>query len=129
MAIELDRKEVGDITVLGISGKLTLGEGVRSLKSAIAEELANNRKKIILDLGSVKHIDSTGIECLVSELANVSQKNGKLKLANLTKKVKDLLVITKLYTPFDVHPDADSGVKSFHEVCQTPDAPCPPGMA
>ena len=95
------------------SGRITLGEGSVVLRDVVKDLLAKGQKKILLNLGDVNYIDSSGIGELVSAYTTVKNQGGELKLLNLTKKVHDLLQITKLYTVFDVKDDETAGVKAF----------------
>ncbi len=95
------------------SGRITLGEGSVILRDAVRDLLAKGQKKILLNLGEVTYIDSSGIGELVSAFTTVRNQSGELKLLNLTKKVHDLLQITKLYTVFDVKDDETSAIKAF----------------
>jgi anti-sigma B factor antagonist len=97
---------VGDVSVVDVAGRITLGEGSSAL-------VGKGDKKILLNLGEVSYIDSSGIGELVSGFTTVTNSGGQLKLLNLNKRVKDLLQITKLYTVFDVHEDEASAVRSF----------------
>jgi anti-sigma B factor antagonist len=109
----LNTRQVGDVTVIDVSGRITLGEGSSTLRDALRELVAKGNKKILLNLGEVSYIDSSGIGELVSGFTTVSNQGGTLKLLSLTKRVKDLLQITKLYTVFDVHEDEAHAVRSF----------------
>jgi anti-sigma B factor antagonist len=104
---------VGDVSVIDVSGRITLGEGSSTLRDALRELVTKGQKKILLNLGDVSYIDSSGIGELVSGFTTVTNSGGQLKLLNLTKRVKDLLQITKLYTVFDVHESELSAVRSF----------------
>jgi len=104
---------VGEITVVDLSGRITLGEGSTMLRDNVRDLLGRGQKKILLNLGDVTYIDSSGIGELVSSFTSVSNQGGRLKLLNLQKKVHDLLQITKLYTVFEVHDDEAAAVKSF----------------
>jgi anti-sigma B factor antagonist len=95
------------------SGRITLGEGSVQLRDAVRDLLGKGSKQILLNLGDVTYIDSSGIGELVSAFTTVRNQGGDLKLLNLTKKVHDLLQITKLYTVFDVKDDEASAVASF----------------
>lgn len=113
MSIKMTTRQVGDVTVVDVSGRITLGEGSSSLRQTIRELLANGRRKILLNLGDVSYIDSSGIGELVSGYTSVTNQGGQLKLVNLTKRVKDLLQITKLYTVFDIYDDEVHAIQSF----------------
>ena len=106
-------RQVDGITILDCSGRITLGEGSVILRDAVRELLSKGNKKILLNLGDVSYIDSSGIGELVSAYTTVRNHGGELKLLNLQKKVHDLLQITKLYTVFDVREDEATAIKSF----------------
>jgi anti-sigma B factor antagonist len=106
-------RQVDSINVVDLSGRITLGEGCSQLRELIRDLLAKGHKKILLNLGEVTYIDSSGIGELVSGFTAVSNQGGQLKLLNLTKKVQDLLQITKLLTVFDVHDDETKAIASF----------------
>jgi len=99
---------------LDLSGRITLGEGSALLRSTIRELLEEKRFKILVNLADINYIDSSGIGELVSAYTTVKNRGGELKLLHLTKKVHDLLQITKLYTVFDVHSDETGALRSFH---------------
>ena len=111
--LNISERQAGDVTILDMSGKITIGEGSIALRSAIRRLLEESKKKILLNLGDVNYIDSSGIGELVRAFTTVRKGGGDLKLLNLTKKVHDLLQITKLYTVFDVKDDEAAAVKSF----------------
>jgi anti-sigma B factor antagonist len=113
MSMTLKTREVGGVTVVDLSGKITLGEGGMTLREEVRKLLAEGKKKIVLNLGEVNYIDSSGLGELVSAYTAVKNAGGELKLLNLTSKVRDLLVITKLVTVFDVKDDEASAVSSF----------------
>jgi anti-sigma B factor antagonist len=109
----LTNRQVGDVTVVDAAGRITLGEGSSALRDVLRDMVAKGQKKILLNLSEVSYIDSSGIGELVSGFTTVTNQGGSLKLLGLTKRVKDLLQITKLYTVFDVHDDEASAVRSF----------------
>ena len=113
MSVKLNTRQVGDVSVVDVAGRITLGEGSSALRDTLREMVNKNQKKILLNLGEVSYIDSSGIGELVSAFTTVTNNGGQLKLLNLTKRVKDLLQITKLYTVFDVHETEPSAVRSF----------------
>ena len=113
MSAKLTTRQVGDVTVLDVSGRITLGEGSSSLRDALHSAVEAGNKKILLNLGDVSYIDSSGIGELVSAFTSVRNQGGELKLLNLTKKVHDLLQITKLYTVFDVKDDEAAAIAAF----------------
>jgi anti-sigma B factor antagonist len=99
--------------VVDVAGRITLGEGSSALRDSVREMVGKGQKKILLNLGEVSYIDSSGIGELVSAFTTVTNGGGQLKLLNLTKRVKDLLQITKLYTVFDVHDSEVTAIRSF----------------
>ncbi len=113
MSMHLATREVGGVTIVDLSGKITLGEGGMTLREEVRKLLAEGKKKIVLNLAEVNYIDSSGLGELVSAYTAVKNGGGELKLLNLTSKVRDLLVITKLVTVFDVKDDEASAVSSF----------------
>ena len=113
MSAKLSPRQVGDVTVIDVAGRITLGEGSSNLREGIREMVAKGNKKILLNLGDVTYIDSSGIGELVSGFTSVANAGGQLKLINLTKRVKDLLQITKLYTVFEVFDDEAAAIRSF----------------
>jgi anti-sigma B factor antagonist len=111
--MKISTRQVDGITIVDCSGRITLGEGSVTLRDTVSQLLTKNQKKILLNLGDVNYIDSSGIGELVSAYTTVRKQGGDLKLLNLTKKVHDLLQITKLYTVFDVKDDEAVAVKAF----------------
>jgi anti-sigma B factor antagonist len=108
-------RQIDGVTIVDLSGRITLGEGSVVLRDTVRELLGKGNKKILLNLGDVNYIDSSGIGELVSAFTTVRNQGGDLKLLNLTKKVHDLLQITKLYTVFDVKDDEANAVKAFNK--------------
>jgi anti-sigma B factor antagonist len=113
VSMKTNTRQVDGVTIMDCSGRITLGEGSVILRDAVRDLLAKNQKKILLNLGEVTYIDSSGIGELVSAFTTVRNQGGELKLLNLTKKVHDLLQITKLYTVFDVKEEEASAIKAF----------------
>ena len=113
MSVKLTTRQIGDVSVVDVAGRITLGEGSSALRDTLREMVGKGQKKILLNLGEVSYIDSSGIGELVSAFTTVTNGGGQLKLLNLTKRVKDLLQITKLYTVFDVHEDEAGAVRAF----------------
>ena len=109
-------RQAGDIAVVDFSGKITLGEGSATLRRMIRELVENGQRKILLNLYDVDYIDSAGIGELVATYTHVRNANGELKILNLTKRVHDILQITRLVTVFDVQSDEASALRSFHSV-------------
>jgi anti-sigma B factor antagonist len=113
VSLKTSTRQVNGVTILDCSGRITLGEGSVTLRDSVRDLLAKGDKKILLNLADVSYIDSSGIGEMVSAFTTVRNQGGELKLLNLTKKVHDLLQITKLYTVFDVKDDEAAAVKSF----------------
>ena len=113
MSIDVSTHQSGGIAVVGLRGRITLGEGTEALRDTVRDLLSKGQNRILLNLGEVNYIDSSGIGELVSAFTAAKKQGGEVKLLNLTKKVHDLLQITKLYTVFDVKDDEASAVASF----------------
>jgi anti-sigma B factor antagonist len=113
MSVKLSVRQVGDVSVVDVAGRITLGEGSSMLRDTVREMVGKGQKKLLLNLGEVSYIDSSGIGELVSGFTTVTNGGGQLRLVNLQKRVKDLLQITKLYTVFEVHEDEAAAVRSF----------------
>ena len=113
MSMKISTRQVDGVTIVDCSGRITLGEGSITLRDTVSQLITKGQKKILLNLGEVNYIDSSGIGELVSAFTTVRKQGGELKLLNLTKKVHDLLQITKLYTVFDVKDDEAAAVKSY----------------
>jgi len=113
LALQGTNREVGDVVVIDFSGKITLGEGSAVLRKLVRELVERGHRKILLNLADVDYIDSSGIGELVSAYTAVRGVNGEMKLLQLTKRVHDILQITRLFTVFDVQSDEDIAVQSF----------------
>jgi anti-sigma B factor antagonist len=113
MSVNFKIRQVGDVTVMDMSGRIVLGEGSSALREALRDLATHGDKKILLNLGEVSYIDSSGVGELVAGFTSVTNRGGQLKLLNLTKRIQDLLQITKLYTVFDVHDNEAHALKSF----------------
>ncbi len=113
MTMKTSTRQVNGVTIVDCSGRITLGEGSVILRDTVRDLLAKGNKKILLNLADVTYIDSSGIGEMVSAFTTVRNQGSELKLLNLTKKVHDLLQITKLYTVFDVKDDEAAAVKAF----------------
>jgi anti-sigma B factor antagonist len=111
--LNISERQVGDITVLDMDGKITIGEGSITLRTAIRRLLEEGKKKILLNLAKVGYIDSSGIGELVSSYTAINNGGGQLKLLNLTQKLQDLLTITKLLTVFDVYESEGEALAGF----------------
>ncbi|HEY3770481.1 MAG TPA: STAS domain-containing protein [Candidatus Angelobacter sp.] len=113
MSMKVSNRQVDGVTIVDMSGRITLGEGSVVLRDSIRDLISKEQKKILLNLGDVTYIDSSGIGELVSAFTAVRREGGELKLLKLTKKVHDLLQITKLYTVFDIKDDEAAAIQSF----------------
>jgi len=111
--MKIETRTIGDIRVLDCSGKITLGEGTMTVRNTVRDILKSDGKKIILNLGDVNYIDSSGIGELVSTYTTVTNSGGQLILLNLTKKIHELLAITKLLTVFQVFENEQAALASF----------------
>jgi anti-sigma B factor antagonist len=113
MALQGTCRDVGDIAVVDFSGRITLGEGSAMLRKMVRELVGVGKRKILLNLADVDYIDSSGIGELVGAYTSVRSAQGELKLVYLTKRVHDIIQITRLFTVFDVQPDEAAAVRSF----------------
>jgi anti-sigma B factor antagonist len=113
MSLKINTREVAQVTILDIEGRIILGDEIGSLRTAVHKLIAEGKKKIILNLAGVEYIDSSGVGELVGCYTTVRSAGGELKLLNLTQKVNDILYVTKLYTVFDIKDDEFTAVKSF----------------
>ena len=113
MSVKLTTRQVGDVTVVDAAGRITLGDGATTFRDTVRDLSAAGHKKMLLNLAEVSYIDSSGIGEMVSAFTTVTNQGGQMKLLNLTKRVKDLLQITKLYTVFDVYDDEPEAVRKF----------------
>jgi anti-sigma B factor antagonist len=113
VSVKLTTRQVGDVTVIDAAGRITLGEGSSAFRDTLRDLMGKDQKKLLLNLADVTYIDSSGIGELVSGFTTVTNQGGRLKLLRLTKRVKDLLQITKLYTVFEVYDDEAEAVRSF----------------
>jgi anti-sigma B factor antagonist len=113
MSLTIIPREVSHVTILDITGRIVLGQEIGDLRDAIRGLISEGKKKLILNLAGVDYIDSSGVGELVGCFTTVRNSGGELKLLNLTKKVQDVLNVTKLYTVFDIKDDEFTAVKSF----------------
>ena len=119
MALRATYREAAGVTVVDIGGRITLGEGSALLRKTIRELLEEQRTLILLNLADVDYIDSSGIGELVAAFTTLTNQGGQLKLLNLTKRVQDLLQITKLYTVFEVYDNEAHAIRSFSSLAAT----------
>jgi anti-sigma B factor antagonist len=111
--MQIDERTIGDVLVLDVKGRITLGEGDELLKDKVNSLLNQGYKKIVLNLAEVPYIDSAGLGEIVRTYTTVSRQGGNLKLLNLTKRITDLLAITKLLTVFETFDSENDAVQSF----------------
>ena len=111
--MQITERPVGEVMILDLKGKITLGEGDELLKDKVNSIVSQGRRKIVLNLAEVPYLDSAGLGEVVRAYTTVSRQGGSLKLLNLTKRITDLLSITKLLTVFDTFDSEDEAVRSF----------------
>jgi anti-sigma B factor antagonist len=111
--LELKERQAGDVTILDLNGPVRMGEGSVALRDTTRRLSDQGKKKILLNLGGVKYMDSSGIGELIANYTTISRTGGQVKLLNLTDKIQDLLVITKLLTVFDVYDNEAEALNSF----------------
>ena len=111
--MKIVERQVGEVTILDLHGKIMIGEGDDALREAVTRLADGGKTKLLLNLADVPYVDSAGLGEIVRCYTTVSRKGGKLKLLNLTKKIQDLLAITKLLTVFETYESEDEAVKSF----------------
>jgi anti-sigma B factor antagonist len=111
--MQIEERAVGDVVVLDLKGKITLGEGDELLKDKVNSLVNQGHKKIVLNLADVPYIDSAGLGEVVRTYTTVSRQGGSLKLLNLTKRITDLLSITKLLTVFETFDSENEAIRSF----------------
>ena len=111
--LNIKKRQAGDVTILDLDGEVRIGDSATALRTGIRDLVAGGSQKILLNLGGVKYIDSSGIGELIANYTTVGRTAGQLKLLNLTEKVQDLLVITKLLTVFDVYDNEADALASF----------------
>ena len=111
--LNIKQRQAGDVSILDLTGEVRMGDSATALRGAIRELVAEGNGKILLNLGGVRYIDSSGIGELVSSYTAINKEGGQLKLLNLTQKLQDLLTITKLLTVFDVYESEAEALNSF----------------
>jgi anti-sigma B factor antagonist len=111
--MQIAERETGSVTVLDLTGKITMGQGDTLLKDKLHSLLHQNKKNVLLNLGEVQYVDSAGLGALVSAYTTVTREGGNLKLLHVTKKLQDLLSITKLLTVFETFDSEDEAVRSY----------------
>jgi len=113
MSMKASTRQFDDITIVDLSGQIKLGEGSSTLRDIVKDLLSKGEKKILINLADISYIDSSGIGELVSAYTSVRNQGGEMKLLKLTKRVKDVLAITKLLTVFDVKDDEAAAIAAF----------------
>jgi anti-sigma B factor antagonist len=113
MSLKMRTREVNGIVIIDLSGQLTLGEASAAIRDEVRDQTSQGLRKILLNLGDISYIDSAGLGELTSAYTSVKNRGGQLKLLNLTRRVHDLMQITKLYTVFDVYDDEKMAIASF----------------
>ena len=111
--MQIEERALGEVMILDVTGKLTMGDGDELLKDKINSLIQQGRKKLILNLEGVPYVDSAGLGEIVRTYTTVSRQGGNLKLLNLTKRITDLLMITKLLTVFDTYDSEQEALNSF----------------
>jgi anti-sigma B factor antagonist len=111
--MKIVEREVDNVTILDLKGKILIGEGDDALRDAVTRVVQSGKTKILLNLGEVPYVDSAGLGEIVRCYTTVSKNGGKLKLVNLTKKIQDLLAITKLLTVFETYDSEEEATRSF----------------
>lgn len=113
MSAKIDVRHNGQVAIVDLSGRVTLGEGAGLLHSAIRDLVSSGHKNILLNLKNATYIDSAGLGEMIGSYATVTNQGGQIKLLHVQSKIRDLLQITKLYTVFSVYEDEDEAVRSF----------------
>jgi len=113
MSLKIDLRESGNVLILDLIGRITIGEEVSLLRDTIKEHLDSGQKNILLNLADVSYMDSTGLGQFVGSFATVTSRGGQLKLLNLQKKLQELMQITKLITVFETYTNESAAIRSF----------------
>ena len=113
MAVSFQTKNMGDVCIVSPEGKIVIGDEVGQLREKIKELLEGGNKNILINLANVSYIDSTGVGALVGSFTTIRNQGGQMKLSNLSQRVRDILLVTKLLTVFDVYENEAEGTKSF----------------
>ncbi len=111
--LQVKEIEAGDVSILDLTGNITIGDGNVVLRSEIRRLLEEGKKRILLDLGNVRNVDSSGLGELVASFATISRAGGQLKMVHLTRRIQDLMAITKLLTVFDPYESKSEALSSF----------------
>lgn len=111
--LEVKERQAGDVTILDMNGSIRIGEGAIALRDEVRKLVGQGKKKVLLNLGGVGYMDSSGVGELIANYTTLSRDGGQLKLLNLTEKIQNLLVITKLLTVFDTYDNEAEALSSF----------------
>jgi anti-sigma B factor antagonist len=115
MNLTTTTRQVGDVTIVDLTGRIALGEESAALRNLVAELLSQGHAKILIDMAGVDYVDSSGLGALVSSVTSVRKAGGEMKLVNLSDKVDDLMEVTRLYTVFDIPDTEDEALKAFEK--------------
>jgi len=115
MEITIQLREMRGVAILDMSGRITLGDGSVVLRETVREQIASGKQAIIINLGDVTYMDSSGLGELISAFTTAKNRGATLKLLDLTKRIRNLMEITKLYTVFDIYDDEDAAIDSFRQ--------------
>jgi len=118
--LSIRNRRVGGVTIMDLTGKIVIGDSNRALHAALREAAESDRRDVIVNLGSVSAIDSSGLGELVSGFASLGKSGGSMKLLNLPDRINELMTITKLHTVFEIFDDEDDAVESYHLPLGTP---------
>ena len=113
MTIKVTVRQIGEVSVIDAVGRLTLGAGTNAVRDTVRDLVAGGNRKLVLNLAGITHMDSAGIGELVTGFTTAVSSGGRMKLLGLTRKVRELLQITKLYSVFEVFDDEAAAVRSF----------------
>ena len=111
--LQVKETQAADVTILDLTGNITIGDGNIALRGEIRRLLEEGKKRILLDLGNVRNVDSSGLGELVASFATISRSGGQLKMVHLTRRIQDLMAITKLLTVFDTYESRSEALGSF----------------
>ena len=115
MELTIQLREVRGVAILDMSGRITLGDGSVVLRETVREQIASGKQAIIINLGDVTYMDSSGLGELISAFTTAKNLGATLRLLDLTKRIRNLMEITKLYTVFDIYDDEDAAIDSFRQ--------------
>ncbi len=111
--MKIEKRKIGNVTILDLKGKILFGDGIDELRQSINDAIKDNEKQLVLNFAEVPYLDSTGLGEVVRSYTTLKKEGGTVKIANLTNKVKDLMMVTKLITVFETFENENEAVKSF----------------